>query len=219
MLRRWTPTLGSICTLATLLALPAWGELPDNRISNGEFDLGLDGWTELFPAVSSFLYISYEDANGCSLSGAAEAGNSNPADSGSTSYRICTTEFTEGVPYTLYARFLFHPTLVESRAQLSLGAHNSANCSDAATEAYVTPYAFTSDGFSTWHYRKLQVPVTPTASTQSLQVQLTFIKDVGADNVAYVLFDRVHLVPANWIYAEDFELSELCRWSSIVPAP
>ena len=109
----------SCCVLGLLLVATAGAsELPDNKLSNGEFDhvAGTDGWSVIFPGISYLNYIDYEDANNCSFSGVAEAENLSSVDSGSSAFRICTTDFTEGVPYTLYARFLFHPTTVASRA-------------------------------------------------------------------------------------------------------
>lgn len=210
-------------TLALCLALAAASgaaraELAVNLLPNGEFDTDVQGWDEIFPLISSFLWQEGPvnmDADGCTLSGVAELGNSNPEDSGSVALRACLVDMEIGETYNLRARFFYPNGVAAARAQFSVATFTDANCNTTSTASMITPYAATSDGTGQWLSRALYVPVTVPGGTGSMEVQLTFIKDVGDDVVSYVYFDRVHLTADDWIYSEDFELGELCRWSVI----
>ena len=61
------------------------------------------------------------------------------------------------------------------------------------------------------------LPPRFTVGAVSVMISVLLTQNVGADPAVEALADEVRVTAADWIFAEDQEIGEPCRWSSTQP--
>ena len=112
--------------------------------------------------------------------------------------------------YRISGEFRFESSAVSGRANLTLRFYSAADCEGTLTNTGFAGYA--QSAIAGWqHLEASPFTPAPTAQTAALVVFLT--KTVGADPAVSVQFDEIRVTHTDWIFAEDFEVGETCRWS------
>lgn len=207
-------TVAAFAALAVLRA-PVMAQT-GNLVPNGRFDLadGVIGWVVASPENSSMTFDASADLNDCLGSGVALGTNNSSSDAGSAQYRVCLGAVSPDESFRMSGEFRFESSAVSGRANLTLRFFSSANCEGTLTSTGFAGYA--QSATAGWQHLEAG-PVTPAPTAQSAALVVFLTKTFGADPAVSVQFDEIRVTRIEWIFAEDFEVGETCRWSLVAP--
>ncbi len=187
----------------------ASGARAQNRIANGEFDVGVSGWSRYgFGTEPTFILFGDHDA--CANSGAAEfSGNTLDQDNW---VRTCVPGITPLADYSLEASVRFIAGATDS-VLVGIEWHDSsADCLGATVGGFPMTDTLFAGGSNVWTLLSNSNIVAP-ANAGSAYVSL-LLHTPGASS-AVVRIDGVHLVPGHgFLFGDGYESGSLCRWSS-----
>jgi hypothetical protein len=161
-----------------------------NLVPNGRFDLGVGvtGWQVVNPEFNALVFDSTLDFDGCTQSGVAHGSCDPPVDWGTGEYRACLGAVSTAESFKISGEFLFLSSAVDGHA------------SDV----------------SGWQHVEAG-PVSPDPASQSVMLRVLLTQIVGSEPAIEVRFDEIRVTHTDWVFAEDLEIGETCRWSQAVP--
>jgi len=194
---------------------------PGNQIANGQFDTldGTAGWTAHSGGYST-VDVGTFDADGCTGqglgSGSAKGTNTANSDfAGASFYWTCIEGPPVGEPFALATAFYFDNHTVPGNASTVINFYDTAGCSGTDVGGGLNSGGIVSTAIG-WQRVRNNTGVVPVGAA-SARVWVLLIKTLGADSSLTVYFDDVQLLNPSWIYAEDFEIADTCRWSVALP--
>ncbi len=203
-------TVATFAALAVLCALVM--AQTGNLVPNGRFDLadGVSGWTVAFPTSSSLTFDGSLDRDDCVGSGVALASGDPSSDFASVLFSICLGAVSPSESFRMSGDFRFESSIYAARSNLTLGFFDDADCGGADIDDHFAGYAESS--VAGWQHVE-GGPFTPPPTVQSAQLRVFLTQIVGAEPAISVQFDEIRVTRTDWIFAEDFEVGETCRWS------
>jgi hypothetical protein len=208
---RLPSVLGFLAAFSTVAAAQT-----GNLVTSGQFDTAADlaPWTVISPAYSSHSFDSGEDADLCSLSGSLDALSDPEVDFGVAQYRHCLGPVSGTPQFWIAGDFKFPVTSAEARANLTLNFYTGSGCSGEFAGGTFAGYA-TSD-VAGWQHVEAG-PVSPGGNAVSFSISVLLTQITGSDPAVEVLADNVRVTQPSWVFAEDLEVADVCRWSASQP--
>lgn len=195
-----------------LLCAPAAAQT-GNLISVGRFDSAGDvgAWSVASPQISSLAFDASADCDGCLTSGVALGTCDSPVDFGTASFSVCLEGIPVSVGYRMSGEFRFPSNVLPARANLTLLFYPVAGCQGTDLGGGFAGYA--QSAVAGWQHLESGSLLAPEATASAwfgvLLTQLT-----GSDPAVQVQFDEIRLTTDGWVFAEDFEADETCRWDA-----
>jgi hypothetical protein len=203
--------------LVTLLlySAPAVAQ-PGNLLSVGRFDAAVEiaDWEVMSPQYSGLAFDATADADQCDASGSALATSNPAANAGTAEYRACLGPVVPGAEYWIGGEIRFPSSAVDGHAHLTLSFLTGAGCTGLFDTHLFAGSALSS--VSGWQ-TVAAGPAVPLAGAQSVLLRLLLVQTTGSQPQIAAQFDELRVTIANWIFAEDVELGEACRWDSEPP--
>ena len=187
-----------------------------NLVPNGRFDLGVGvtGWQVVNPEYNALVFDSTLDVDGCAQSGVAHGICDPPVDFGTGEYRVCLGAVSTAESFTISGELLFLSSAVEGHANLTLTFWDGPNCTGDYTNGLFAGYAVSD--VTGWQHVEAG-PVSPDPASQSAMMRVLLTQIVGSQPAIEVRFDEIRVTLSDWVFAEDLEIGETCRWSQAVP--
>ena len=185
-----------------------------NLVPNGRFDVGVSGWVVLNPSYNTLAFDATLDFDDCTQSGVARGICDPPVDYGVGQYGVCLGAVSPAQSFNISGEFLFLSSAVSGRAYLSLSFFDGPNCTGAHTNGVATDSA--ESDVTGWQHVDA-VPVTPDPTAQSAWLVAGLVQNVGSQPAIEVRFDEIRVTHPDWVFAEDLEIGETCRWSQVAP--
>jgi len=203
----------SVAAIAALLVVcaPVVAQT-GNLVPNGRFDFadGVNGWSVAFPALSSLTLDGSLDVDDCVGSGVALGTADLVIDGSAVPFTICLGAVSPSESFRISGEFRFESSTFAARANLTLTLLDGSDCGGAYVGGLFAGYAV-SDVAGWQHIEAGPITVPATVQSATLTVFLTQI--VGSDPAIQVQFDEIRVTRPDWVFAEDFEVGESCRWS------
>ena len=183
-----------------------------NLVPNGRFDFadGVTGWTVVFPDSSSLTFDGSLDADGCTGSGVALGTADSIVDGGAAMFTICLGAVSPSDSFHMSGELRFESSTYPARANLTLGFFDGVDCGGADLGGGFAGFAVSD--VAGWQHLEAG-PVLPAPTVQSAELRVFLTQMVGSDPAIQVQFDEIRVTHSDWIFAEDFEVGETCRWS------
>ena len=185
-----------------------------NLVPNGRFDVGVSGWVVLNPSYNALVFDATLDFDDCTQSGVAHGICDPTVDYGVGQYVVCLGAVATAESYKISGEFLFLSSAVSGRAYMNISFFDGPDCTGAHTNGVASGYAL-SDVVGWQHVDG--GPVTPDPTTLSASLTVRLVQFVGADPAIEVRFDEIRVTRTEWVFAEDLEIGEPCRWTQVVP--
>lgn len=179
-----------------------------NLIANGEFDVGVAGWSR-YGSGGEPTFILLGDHDECASSGAAEfSGNTLDQDNW---MRTCVPGLAPLSAYSLEGRVRFIAGAADS-VLIGIEWHDStADCLGATVGGFPLTDTLFAGGSDVWTLLSNSNVVSP-ANAGSAYVSL--VLHTPSSSSAVVRIDGVHLVTGHgFLFGDGYESGSLCRWS------
>jgi len=185
-----------------------------NLVPNGRFDVGVSGWVVLNPSYNALVFDATLDFDDCTQSGVAHGICDPPVDYGVGQYAVCLGAVSPPESFNISGEFLFLSSAVSGRAYVNLSFYDGPNCTGAHTNGAATESA--ESDVTGWQHVEAG-PVTPDPTAQSAWLVVGLVQNVGSQPAIEVRFDEIRVTCPDWVFAEDLEIGETCRWSGVAP--
>jgi len=204
----------SVVRLGLLVAFVASPLLAQtgNLLGNPRFDGSTSGWFVPLGFEGSLSYDTNDTFDSCSvLSGALQLyTNATQSGHGAAAYATCINTPPVGVSYRVGTSAEFFQTTYPAHVLAVVLALDAPSCGGNILGAANS--GLISDSVTGWQAawgNSLTIP----NGTQSLQVYVQLTRD--SDNATPIAadIDNVVLVPSGFIFGDDLEIDDLCRWS------
>jgi hypothetical protein len=198
-----------------LLAVPTFAQ-PGNLLTVGRFDSAAEvaDWEVMSPQYSGLSFEATADADQCDGSGSALATSNPAANAGTAEYRACVGPVVPGAAYWIGGEVRFPSSAVDGTANLTLSFLTGAGCTGLFDTHLASGYALSNVGG--WQ-RVGGGPSVPLAGAQSVMLRLLLTQTTGSQPQIAAQFDELRVTTTDWIFAEDVEIGEACRWDSEPP--
>lgn len=203
------PTPRSSALLCTLLLSAGPLAASDNLIATGQFDQPSDVDVWAVTSEGGRGLISFEvwpDEGDCLDSGSALLVTDAPGAL-EVDYSVCGSGLLEDELYA-YGLELFFPS-GEGEGTLIWGAtwFDGPDCTGAnAGSVSIGPEVYTLG----WLALEFRISTPPTAVSARLELK---VSSLGSPEPLRLNIDRVFIQPAAEVFADDFEVGEICRWN------
>lgn len=201
----------SACLLCTLLLVASRPAAAGNLLLLGQFDQpsAIDGWTVTTDGgEGSLSFEAAVDEASCAGSGSALLVTSSPGDR-DVVYSACAPGIVGGGDYAFGLEVSFPDG--EGKGWLFWGVTwlDGPDCSGSVLNStWIGPVGYAPD----WQAVELWITTQP--ATASALVEL-WVSSLEAPVPLHLNIDRVFVRPLEELFADDFELGELCRWTTV----
>jgi len=210
-MRKSVVRLGWIVTLVAFVVSPLFAQT-GNLVNNPRFDSSVSGWTVPLGFEGSLSYDSGDTFDSCSgLSGALYLyTNATQSGHGAAAYSTCINTPPVGVSYRVGTSAEFFQTTYPAHVVAVVLALDAPSCSGSVIGATNSGQIYDSvTGWQAAWGNGLTIP----EGTQSLEVYVQLTRDSDDATPIAADIDNVVLVPSTYVFGDDLEIDDLCRWS------
>ena len=207
-------SLSASCRFALLFLASPLAAQQGNLVPGGRFDQSsdVDGWAEVSPELSELDFDMAQDADACAASGSLHIVADPTVDFGVAQIYRCVDSISPSQSYSVSADVLFlAPGAKDGRISVALTFYSDPGCTGTALNGHFGGVA--TENVTGWQH-KAGGPATPDAGAESVRVRTDAVQLVGSAPAFEAVVDNVLLTEAYWIFSEDFEAGDVCRWSA-----
>ena len=198
-----------------VIAMVAAGARADsNLLLNGDFDSDAAEWNLATTLTGQFSWVSSADADGCTMSGSGEIGNTETfSDNAETFLESECLPADDATTYRISAAMQF---VVQGSGSGYVALEYFSSSTDCALPVGAPAVSALIDD-QTAGWQELQASGETPAGTLHVKALVVLRKANHADPSALAELDRVRVVPVSVVDEHDFEIGETCRWSDTSP--
>jgi len=209
----WARTAAHLALVLLGLASAA-GAQTGNLLANGRFDEDVSGWTTTFSTYGHLTFHAPpDDDDFCAYSGSADADSDPSVDSGSALFSSCVSPVTGNTDYQLAASMWFKAGgFVDGYANVFPAFYDAPGCTGNPLSLSNVQAGNALSSVSNW--QRFQSHFTSPSGAQSVLIRIYLVVDSGADPAMHVLVDDILFAEESYLFADDFEVRQVCRWSA-----